>query len=103
MINLKLEDINKSYIYFYKGTPYIKKGISKVVNIYRSNHCCENCGKRHTKKDPLTFHHTNPSTKINNISDIKYHKWALPIHCFLREINSCELLCRECHNKIDNN
>lgn len=103
MVDLKIEDINKGYIYLNKGIPYIKKGIRQTVNIYRHKHCCEICGKRHTKKDPLTFHHTKPITKINNISDIKYHQWALPVNTFLKEINSCQLLCRQCHDKIDNN
>ena len=88
--------------FYYKiNIPYIRKSIKQTLNIYRHTHCCEKCGKRHTKSDPLTFHHTNPILKTWNMSDIKYHKVCMRLNDFLIEINSCELLCRQCHNQIE--
>ncbi len=101
MISITEKEINKAYIYYYRGIPYIRKGIRQTLNIYRSQHCCEKCGKRHTKKDPLTFHHTIPLLKTWNMSDIVYHKLSMELNEFLIEINSCELLCRKCHDEAE--
>lgn len=103
MVNIAKTDINKGYIYYKNNIPYIRKGIRQTLNIYRHTHCCEKCGKRHTKSDPLTFHHTNPILKTWNMSDIKYHKVYMKLDNFLMEINSCELLCRQCHDKVEAN
>lgn len=100
MVEIKYSDINKGWIYFYNDIPYIHGGLKKVVNQYRHNHTCEICGKRHTKADPLTFHHTDPSIKSMTISDMCYY--GASVNRFLAEVNTCRLLCRDCHDKIDN-
>ena len=100
MVCITPKEIDKSWIYFNNDIPCIKGGIKKVVNQYRHTHVCEMCGKRDSKKNPLTFHHTDPSIKSMSISDMKYH--GAPLNRFLAEVNTCQLLCRDCHDKIDN-
>lgn len=99
MVSINYSDINKGWIFFKDDTQYIRGGVKKIINQYRHTHTCEMCGKRHTKKEPLTFHHTNPSIKSMCISDMKYY--GVPLNRFLTEINTCRLLCRDCHDIID--
>lgn len=101
MVEIKYADINKGWIYFKDDVPYIKGGLKTLLNQYRHTHTCEICGRRHTKIDPLTFHHTDPSIKSICISDMKYY--GAPLNRFLAEVNTCQLLCRHCHDIIDGN
>ena len=97
MIHLTLDDI-KGYTYFQgeddKHLIISSKSMHKVMNIYKSTHPCERCGKYHSQT-PLVFQHIRPSkyhlTKLGN----KRHP---PIYAkaFLAEINKCKLLCHDC-------
>ena len=97
MIHLTLDDI-KGYTYFQgeddKHLIISSKSMHKVMNIYKSTHPCERCGKYHSQT-PLVFQHIRPSkyhlTKLGN----KRHP---PIYAkaFLAEINKCQLLCQDC-------
>ena len=101
MVNITFNDI-RGYVYKKMNDEqyYIKRGVRKITNIYRGKHCCERCGVRHSKCSPLTFHHVY--SKLYSISDIAYHKIEVPVSLFLDDINSCELLCRKCHDQEDN-
>lgn len=75
------------------------KGIKKTLNIYKNKHKCEICGS----KNNLTFHHTRPQEKRFEIGKLRWRgHYNLTEYQFLRELNQCQLLCSECHNKIHN-
>jgi len=99
MVSISYTDIDRSWIYFKDDVPYIKGGIKNVIEPYRRTHTCEMCGRHHSKKNPLTFHHTDASLKSMNISRMKY--CGAPLNRFLGEVNTCQLLCRQCHDLID--
>ena len=101
MVEIKYSDINKGWIYLKDDIPYIKRGLKTLLNEYRHTHTCEMCGRRHTKIDPLTFHHTIPALKTDCITDMKYY--GTSVNQFLKEVNTCQLLCRQCHDIIDGN
>ena len=101
MIKIDYADIEKGWIYYKGDIPYIKGGLKILLNKYRNTHACEICGKRHTKVDPLTFHHTIPEIKTNCITDMRYY--GTPLKQFMKEVNTCELLCRHCHDIVDGN
>ena len=99
MVTINYLNIDRSWVYFKDDVPYIKGGIKNIVDQYCYNHTCEICGKHHSKKSPLTFHHTDPSIKSMSISDMKHY--GAPLNRFLAEINTCQLLCRNCHDIVD--
>lgn len=55
---------------------------------------CSNCGKAEPTKR-LHFHHTDPSTKVDNINAIT--KNSYPLEQLKDEIKKCKILCLECH------
>lgn len=101
MVEINITDIDKGLIYLKDGVPYVKRGLKIVLNKYRHTHTCEICGKQHTEISPLTFHHTIPALKTDCITDMVYY--GTSVNQFLKEVNTCQLLCRKCHDIIDGN
>ena len=61
---------------------------------------CEDCDKVFEyprDMEDYHYHHTNPSTKSNNVSRIiaKRYSWK----SIQEELDKCVLLCRPCHHK----
>lgn len=68
--------------------------ITQIWN-YKQERGCAQC----PEKDPrcLDFHHRDPSTKSFNISSGLSNK--LSLETLMKEIEKCDLLCRNCHVK----
>ena len=62
---------------------------------YLGGKCCI-CGYNKTVK-ALTFHHTNPSTKVLAIARSLDYSWDT----LQRELNECVLLCMNCHMEVE--
>jgi hypothetical protein len=65
----------------------------KWMDAYKVEHGCSNCGYN---EDPraLDFDHTDPETKIDNISRlIRHAPWAKVV----AEMDKCTILCANCH------
>ena len=60
----------------------------------KSTKVCEECGE--TKPWRLTFHHSDPSTKTEDVSAMIQRK--RPKEIVLEEIDKCECLCHNCHS-----
>ncbi|MEY4334992.1 MAG: hypothetical protein RLZZ196_3742 [Bacteroidota bacterium] len=56
---------------------------------------CQHCGYNKCI-DALEFHHTDPSTKNENFSNIKLKKWETQ----KQELDKCILLCSNCHREV---
>lgn len=58
--------------------------------------CCKYC----TEDDPrcLDYHHRDRSTKLADVSNM-WHQYGKPR--ILEEIAKCDLVCANCHRKID--
>lgn len=72
----------------------IDKYSKKLKSINYLGGCCEMCGENSIFK--LCFHHLNPECKEFDINDIIYKRWSI----IKNEIDKCQLLCRNCHNKL---
>lgn len=68
------------------------QGLKAWIAQYKKDHGCVECNE----SDPvcLEFHHRDPSEKETNISDCKTKRSAL------KEIEKCEILCLNCHDKL---
>lgn len=64
----------------------------KIVEYLKSNHCVD-CGE----SDPvvLEFDHTDPTKKIDNISNMVRRSWEL----IKKEIDKCDVVCANCHRR----
>jgi len=56
--------------------------------------CCENCGYDRIPQ-AIEFHHLDPSTKVDNVSNMVYNDYS--IKTILKEIAKCTPLCVLCH------
>jgi len=56
---------------------------------------CKNCGESDYRC--LDFHHTDPSTKDAEVSELWRHASIITIR---KEIEKCEVLCANCHRKL---
>lgn len=69
-----------------------RKQLSNMFEKYKSNHSCAKCGD--TRGYILDFHHIDPLTKENEVSNLVYSKgWEYA----LGEIEKCIMLCKNCH------
>lgn len=69
----------------------------KALWDYKEERGCSQC----SEKDPrcLDFHHRNPEEKSYNISHGLSNK--LSLETLMIEISKCDLLCRNCHIKLN--
>lgn len=65
----------------------------KYIKRFKDNGFCKRC---RTKRD-LTFHHRDPSTKIDSIFSIAIQSRFI-LEDVIKEIEKCDLLCRDCHS-----
>lgn len=62
------------------------------LRMFRTVNGCEDCG---THEGRLEHHHTDPSTKRRNVSDM--HSYSLG--ALEDELEKCVVLCCSCHQK----
>jgi len=62
------------------------------LNEYKKSLCCSRC--KESRWYVLDFHHTNPNKKERTISQI-VSTWG--IERTKKEMEKCEVLCRNCH------
>lgn len=82
------EEINKRYR---KRSFVLWANIEQWISEH-GNGCIE-CGE--TDRLVLVFHHRNPAVKKYNVTGMASQKWET----ILKEIEKCDLLCRNCHAK----
>lgn len=75
------------------------KEISEKLRTFKENLSCVCCGESHSCC--LEFHHIDPTTKENSISNMVAAKnsWDHIKH----EIEKCAIVCSNCHKKIHAN
>jgi len=83
---------NKEKIKLYNKTRK-EKNYSKYY-VFMQDKKCNRCGYNDYRA--LVWHHTDPSTKKSDISDIvrSGKQWNI----ILEEISKCECLCQNCHH-----
>ena len=65
---------------------------------YKKTLFCEICGENHPAT--LDFHHKNPLTKIDTITNLLRQKgWSFE-RLLQEEIPKCQVLCSNCHRKL---
>lgn len=77
-----------------------KRVLVEKLRHYKSRQVCKICHEDHPAC--LDFHHRDPQTKeqvISNIIFIKGWKWER----ILEEIKKCDVLCSNCHRKLHYN
>lgn len=79
------------------GTKSRKDRNKKIVHDYKTSHGCTKCDESHPAT--LDFHHRDPKTKLANIS--KLVKSGYGVEILLAEIAKCDLLCANCHRKLE--
>ena len=98
MVHIERKDIKRFLFSHNDDIFYIScNGMRKAIHINKNNHRCELCGSAKN----LTFHHTRPKEKKYTISDLMYYHPNLTEKQFLNELNQCQLLCRDCHDKVE--
>lgn len=60
---------------------------------YLGEYKCEHCGYTNESTAPFDFHHTDPTEKEYNPSNLLACKWEK----LQAEIDKCMLLCKNCH------
>lgn len=72
-----------------------------VVFAYKTEHGCDKCGER----DPvcLEFHHVDKTKKSMRLraNDGKIHFTRLTWEQLLSEMSKCQVLCANCHRKLE--
>jgi hypothetical protein len=94
------KEIRKKWYEKYKKRIIAKNIANKQRNIkwfneYRKNLKCVKCDENHPAC--LEFHHIDPKKKEYSVSMLIYGTYS--IKTILNEINKCEVLCSNCHNK----
>ncbi len=76
---------------------YAKKYYIKKIEKYKKylGGKCMSCGS----EDNLEFDHINPNTKEFTITKKPTYSWSV----IKKELDKCQLLCRECHYKKTKN
>jgi hypothetical protein len=69
--------------------------IKQWMSDYKSKLVCP-CGESHISC--LLFHHRDPSQKDIEVSLAVLRGWSIPR--LLKEINKCDVMCSNCHNKL---
>lgn len=97
---LCFKEVRKQWYIKYKKKIIAKNISNKDKNIiwfheYRKTLKCGRCGENHPAC--LEFHHSDPNKKEYNIGTIVYSTYS--IKTILKEIEKCEILCSNCHNK----
>ena len=75
-----------------------RRGIKRKLKLVElKGGCCEICSYDKNLA-VLTFHHTNPKTKLFNVelNSIANYNWKK----VLEESNKCQLLCQNCHQEL---
>lgn len=75
-----------------------RRGIKRKLKLVElKGGCCEICSYDKNLA-VLTFHHSDPKTKLFNVElkNIANHKWE----SVLFEANKCQLLCQNCHQEL---
>jgi len=99
MVTLVYKPFDKyTYLFIVRGVFSKSDTHRKEIRIWYKNFkkesCCLVCGKR--KK--LQFHHVDPKTKKDTVSNL-VHKSASTSE-IAQEINKCVILCSKCHRKV---
>ena len=58
---------------------------------------CVKCGFTNDDFSPLCFHHVDMKNKLFSLSDYYKNKGLVPMELLIKEMNKCEVLCRNCH------
>jgi hypothetical protein len=77
-----------------KDWAFIDTWSKKIKAINHLGGKCQKCNN--TNVFHLTFHHRDKTEKESKISDIRDNRWSE----ILKEINKCDLLCRNCHMEL---
>ena len=75
-----------------------RRGIKRKLKLVElKGGCCEICSYDKNLA-VLTFHHTNPKTKLFNVelNNIANYNWKK----VLEEAGKCQLLCQNCHQEL---
>lgn len=72
-----------------------KNKLKEFFKELKSTLYCAECGENNPVC--LDFHHTNPTEKEINISQMVNHGWSK--NKMLKEIDKCVVLCSNCHRK----
>ena len=76
---------------------YKKRYVRHLVEFAREiayNRGCAMCGA----KENLTWHHRDPSLKLDKINNvIRHYKSCKKL---MEELEKCQVLCRACHDEI---
>ena len=94
------KEIRKKWYEKYRKKIIAKNILNKEKNVawfheYRKTLKCNRCGENHPAC--LEFHHSEPNKKEYNIGNIIYSTYS--IKTILKEMQKCEVLCSNCHNK----
>ena len=73
-----------------------RKVLQQWLREYKIGLSCS-CGESHPAC--LDFHHKDPSMKIDNIGNLASRGWS--IKNILKEINKCDVVCANCHRKLE--
>ncbi len=75
-----------------------RHSLQKWLRKYKSSLSCE-CGENHPAC--LDFHHRDPSTKLDIVGNLTRRGFS--IQRILEEIQKCDVLCANCHRKLEGN
>ena len=67
-----------------------------IVTIDKSKGYCVLCNTS-GRDTILEYHHLDPRTKIDNVSDMVHHNRVITVK---KEMQKCVLLCYDCHRKL---
>ena len=73
-----------------------RKRKRNLIEQLKADTGCQDCGT----KENLTFHHRNPSTKIDSVSNLVNKNCS--VGKLKREIDKCDIICRSCHDGYHN-
>jgi len=83
------------------GTDRRRSILKEKMLEYKNVFCCEKCGHEGSNYRSLEFHHKNPSEKsfelFSEVWKVKKIKKKGIEEIILRELDKCEVICRNCH------
>jgi len=77
------------------NTERYKKAGRKLVYEFKLSNPCTSCSE--SNPVVLEFHHLDPKTKRNDVSNMATHGYS--IESIEKEIEKCIILCANCHRK----